>query len=286
MTGNISFSPYLQNNASGSFTVTDDGLVQGIAMDDPATRYRLRGAVLNTPETLPMWGGVGIYTDVPTNQGLVPNQTLGGYAGRATLLTGSFPLLGFSVFDQNYSAIQTPQSSVPLVASGATFNYYPLGCLARVAVKCDPVLADLEGGLTNAQVSWDFTNQLLIPFAPAHGALAISAITWAANVASVTVAVNTLVTGDDVVISGSNVAAYNGTWDDITVVDTTHFTFALPLGADPGAANAGQVDAGGGALPCSILGINIGNSMTVDYDPTTGFATWDRSGSCALIQLT
>lgn len=283
MSANIEFNPLLTTTGAGSFATTFDGLIQGTAFDDPATRFRMRGGFLASDETIPMWGGVGIYEFIPGVAGN-PNVALGGQVGRATLLTGSKALGGFSVFDQAYAMINTPQSPVPLVGSLGSVNYYPLGSLARIAVAADPALVSLEGGLTTQQVSWDFNLQRLIPYTPAHNALAISAITWTANVASVTVASNSLVTGDDVTISGSDVAAYNGDWT-ITVVDGTHFTFALPLASDPGDATTGQVDAGGGALNVKVLKIVSDNCMTVDYDTATGFATWNRSGACAVIQI-
>ena len=55
---------------------------------------------------------------------------------------------------------------------------------------------------------------------------------------------------------------------------------------DPGAyVGGGQVDAGGGALNVKVLDIQVGNSMTVNYDPVTGFATWNRNGSTAIILI-
>lgn len=283
MQGNVAFNPYAQNNATGSFNVSATGYVQGTAMDDPSTRFRLRGGILASSETLPMWGGIGIYEDIPGVAG-THSATLGGDVGRALLLTGSKALTGFSVFDQAHNMINTPQSPVPSIGVGGSVNLYPLGSLARLAVACDPALISLEGGLITQQVSWDFNAQKLVPFVAAYGPLAISAITWAANVASVVVAANSLATGDDVSISAANVAAYNGDWK-ITVVDGTHFTFPLPLAVDPGAANTGQVDAGGGALPVKVLRVSATGNMVVSYDAVTGYVTWNRNGAAALIQI-
>lgn len=288
MVANIPFNPYAQTNAPESFNISATGYIQGTAMDDPSTRYRLRGGYLAGDETLPMWGGVGIYEEVPGPANANPPNPqfpYGGKVGRATLLTGAKALTGFSVFDQDYAMINSPQSPVPLQASGGSVHLYPLGSLARIAVACSPNLISLEGGLITQQVSWDFTAQELIPFEAAHAPLAISAITWNANVASVVVAVNTLTTGGYVTISGSDIAAYNGDWGPITVVDTTHFTFAMPLDADPGDATTGQVDAGGGALPCKILRVSAEGNMIVMRDPTTGFVNWNRNGAAALIQI-
>ena len=34
-----------------------------------------------------------------------------------------------------------------------------------------------------------------------------------------------------------------------------------------------------------VLSVEVGNSMTVSYDPVTGFATWNRSGTTAIILI-
>lgn len=154
MVANIAFNPALTTNAAGSFAVATDGYIAGTALNDPAVRYALAGGVLAAAETIPMWGGVGIFEDTGSS-------SQGGSVGRAANLAG---LTGFSVFDQNHSAINTPQSPVPLLASGGMVNFYRLGSRARVAVECDPALASLVGGLITAQVSWDFTNQKLIAY--------------------------------------------------------------------------------------------------------------------------
>jgi len=57
---------------------------------------------------------------------------LGGNVGRATALTGSKALTGFSAFDQDYAMINTPQSPVPTSASFGQVNFYRLGSNARI----------------------------------------------------------------------------------------------------------------------------------------------------------
>ena len=66
MTANVTFSPYAQSNGNnGLFNIQSNGFRQGTAMADPSTRYRLRAGILATTETLPMWGGVGVFANVP-----------------------------------------------------------------------------------------------------------------------------------------------------------------------------------------------------------------------------
>lgn len=169
----FSFNPYVQTNAAGMFNIESDGFIVGTAMPDPAARFALSGGWLATTETLPMFGGVGISENVPTERSTAPatpsraDISLGGVIVRATAEPGTAAgsLTGFSVFDQNYAAVNTPTSPVPTTGSGGLVNFYRLGSGARVALAIDPTLVTLEGGIISAQVSWDFTNQKIIAFA-------------------------------------------------------------------------------------------------------------------------
>jgi hypothetical protein len=164
MVANIAFNPYVQTNAAGMFTIESDGLIVGTAYPDPAARFALSGGWLATAETLPMFGGIAISENVPQERPPVTRAdvALGGIIARATAYAN---LTGFSVFDQNYAAVNTPQSPVPTVGSGGLVNFYRLGSGARVALAIDPALVTLEGGLITAQVSWDFSAQRIIAFA-------------------------------------------------------------------------------------------------------------------------
>jgi len=156
MSAQVSFNPTLTTNALGSFSIQSNGLVQGFANDDPSIRNALAGGTVSSSETVPMWGGIAIYENIPAN-----TTNAGGKIGRATSLTN---LTGFSVFNQAYAGLQTAQSPVPLFATNATLNFYRLGSGARIAVKVDPALVSLEGGLITQQVQWDYTNQKLIAY--------------------------------------------------------------------------------------------------------------------------
>ncbi|MGH8321591.1 MAG: hypothetical protein ACRESI_06525 [Gammaproteobacteria bacterium] len=159
-TPNISFNPVLSTNFPGSFSVQSNGYVQGVFLDDPAVRYALRGGILATSETVPMWGGVVIDVAVPTPA--TASSALGGVITRAA---GYPTALGFSVFNQASNMVQTPQSRVPLSGTSMGVNYFLFGSGARIAVACSAALAAaLEGGAYNQQVSWDFVNQVLIAF--------------------------------------------------------------------------------------------------------------------------
>lgn len=299
MVAQIAFNPYAMTNASGSFNVTSGGYIQGTAMDDPSARFRLRSGYLGLDETLPMWGGVGIYEDVPGPVGgspVNPSFNYGGKIGRATSLASTKALTGFSVFDQDYAMINSPQSPVALAASGNTVMIYPLGSLARIVVACDPSLISLEGGLINQQVSWDFTAQRLIPYSATYPAGTITGAVWASTAGgqidyTVSTDLTSYITaGDDinvtgVVSTGNTTDGYNGNYTVVSI-SATHIIVTAVRAATPGTyASGGTVVAGGGALACKILRVSSDNNMIVSYDPVTGFATWNRNGAAALIQI-
>lgn len=296
MTSTVTINPYAQSAGNaGLFNVHAVGVRQGTAFADPSTRFRLRAGLLATSETLPMWGGVGVYASVPaTSQPPLsanPNGVLGAIVGRATALGGTLALAGFSVFDEAFGMITSPQSPVPLIGSGGQVNWYPLGSLARVAVACDPSLISLRGGAIKPQVSWDFTNQLLIPFL---GNLAISSGTYNSTTGLVTLTMAAPVTfsaGDSITVSALNgtgaFASLNGTFTVASASGST-VTYVGATGLAATTITSGNVTVGGSAsqaLPVTVLDIMAANCETVSFAPATGFATWNFNGAAAVIQL-
>jgi hypothetical protein len=174
MVSSLGYNPIITSNATGSFNIESAGYIQGQALDSPTARYELVGGVLAPDEALPMWGGVGIYENVPGAAG-APSATLGGIIGRATSVTapgaapGAKALTGFSVFDQAHHMVQTPQSEVPVALSGMSVHIYRFGSRARLAVAIDPTLISLAGAINVSQVSWDLVNQRII--APVAGSI-------------------------------------------------------------------------------------------------------------------
>ena len=298
-TANPTFNPVVTTNASGSFNIESVGYVQGMALDQPAVRFSLAGGVLAASETIPMWGGVGISESISSGIGssTIPetgiSSTLGSSITRATVISAhtTGQLTGFSVFDQNYAAVQSPQSPVPLIGTGMQVNFYRLGSGARIPVACDASLVSLDGGLITQQVSWDWVNQLLVPYT---GTLTISSGTYNSTTGVVVLTMSAPVTfsaGDAVVVSGlggtGNYASLAGTFTTTAVSGST-VTYNAGAGIGASAITSGSLTLGSGAsvaIPVDVLDINVGNSMTVSYNSTTGFATWNRSGSCAVILL-
>lgn len=296
---NIAFNPVATTVASGSFNSSSEGYIQGTALNDPAIRNQLAGGVLAAAEVLPMWGGIGISETVPTSGANgAATAALGGNISRATQIAvagspAAGDLTGFSVFDQDHSMLTTPQSPVPQAGSGMGVHFYRLGTGARIAVAIDPALVDLEGNIITQLVSWDFYSQMLVPFEATEAQIAITSLTWSATnggqVAVVAAAATTLALGDDFHIQGAVPAGYNGDQVVNTFTDSTHFTYLLPGATAPGgvspASTPGVIGKAGGALPVRITDVNIGNSMVVVRDPVTGFVTWNRSGSAAIILI-
>ena len=293
MTANVTINPYettVGNN--GLFNTTSVGLRQGTAYPDPSTVFARRTGILAAAETLPMWGGVGIYENVPGPSGPTnPSLTLGVQVGRATALTGTYALAGFSVFDGAYGMITSPQSTVPLIGTSGQVLSFALGSRARIAVQCDPALVDLEGGPIGANVSWDFTNQLLVPYL---GSQTISSGTYVSATGVITLvmaATQTFDAGDSVTLAAlTGTGAYatlDGTWTALTVSGTA-VTLQGPVGEGAATITGGTLTVGGvadAALPVKVLDVQTTNCETVVYNATTGFATWNYNGACAVIQI-
>lgn len=291
MVATVTFNPYATSAGNaGLFNTNSTGLRQGTGYPDPSTRYRLRGCTLASTETLPMWGGVGVFMNVPGGTGN-PSYALGPPCGRATALTGASALAGFSVFDQDYAMITSPQSPVPLIGSYGMVNVYPLGSLARLAVEADPSLISLQQGAIGAQVSWDFTNQLLVPFL---GTLTISSGSYVSATGVITLAMALPVTfsaGDSATLAALTgtgaFATLDGTWTVLTAAGTA-VTLQGPLAAGAATITGGNLTVGGSAsqaLAVKVLEVQATNCETVVYNPTTGFATWNYNGAAAVIQI-
>jgi len=304
MTANITFNPVLTTNGNGSFFTNTNGFIQGMALDSPAVRYSLAGGILATSETLPMWGGLPIVESIGTPSTTTPATQLGGLITRATALTSTGAITGWSVFDQQYAAINTPQSPVPLVGTGGQVNFYRNYSGARIAVAADPALASTDGSAISKATtwSWNWSGGFLQAYDASTPTYAISAMTYASTNGgqiAITCTSNPLVTavGDIVNISGATTtgtggnAGVNGTFIVNTFTSSTSFTVTAPhtsayygtISVGSAVLNEGTGDPTATPVFLRVLSIHTGNSMTVNYDNGTGFATWNQSGSTAII---
>lgn len=283
------------NANAGTFAdPSSGGLVQGQDYSDPSVDFRLRGGLLNSAETLPMWGGVALYQWVPGVTAGQPIRALGPTVGRATTVTGSTkPIAGFSVFRGNYAWVNEPGSTAPQAAAGQSVNYYPLGSLARIVLACDPALVDLVGAVTNAALAWDFTNQLLIPFLSST----ISSGTYNSTTGVVVLtfaAAQALSPGDTVTLSSlTGTGAYaslDGAWQ-VTAVSgvtvTLQATAALGAAAITGGTMATGTSLATLQTPFNVLEVQNTNAVTVGYNATSGLTNYNfgPGNACALVSI-
>ncbi|OZA85978.1 MAG: hypothetical protein B7X56_05400 [Burkholderiales bacterium 34-67-9] len=156
---NVSFNPALTTSPANSFLQQTEGYVQGAFFnDDPAIRLSLSSGQLASSVAQPIWGGMAISELVPT----VNTNALGNTLELSTAVTN---LTGFTVFNQGYNMVIVPGNSVQIATAGMTAMYFRLGSNAQIVVQCSTALVTaVEGGFTNQETLWDFTNQLLIPY--------------------------------------------------------------------------------------------------------------------------
>lgn len=283
------FNPYATTNAAGSFSVQSQGYIAGTAYNDPAVRFFHAMGVLAPTETLPMYGGLPVAEDVATV------AALGGNIARATTVSA---ITGFSVFDQAYSWVSSPQSPTPSAYPGMSVPFYRLGSGARIAVPMDPVLVDLGGTPITSQVSWDFNNGVLQPYDASTATYALTSATATYNnngtwtvvvVAAEATPVGAV--GDLINLSGvtgTGAAYINGNQTVSAFTDNEHFSFLVTAPAAAIGAltvSSAVLNYGTGALPVKVLATNVGNSKVPVYNAATGAVTWNGSGSAAIILL-
>src|SRR6185437_1197900 len=105
-----------------------------------------------------MYGGVGI--TVSTQAAASP--MLGP---QITIATAIANLSGFLVWDQSAAPIQTPQSNVPLGSPGMSFSFVEFGLGHVIALPISAAnAANLLGVSDATQLTWDYTNQVVVPF--------------------------------------------------------------------------------------------------------------------------
>lgn len=283
----LSLNPMATTNALGSFGVQSDGYVQGIALDDPANRFNLSSGTVAATETKPLWGGVPVAELLPGNQSSPRGSTIRRAASVAELE-------GFTVFNQAHNGLTTPQSPVPLYASGMSVSFYRLGSNMRVPLKASAQVVALatSGASVKTALAWDFVNNQLTTAAAAGFAgadIATTDVTYASGVATATTAsAHGLTAGQYVKISGVAPSEYNGAVVVLSVPSATTFTYTTataPGGAATTQGTIGAVTLSDITLPVKVLAVETGNSKTVTYDSSTGFLTWNNNDSCALVLL-
>jgi hypothetical protein len=127
-------------------------------------------------------------------------------------------LEGFTVFNQAHNGLTTPQSPVPLYASGMSVSYYRLGSNMRVPLKASSQVVALgtSGASVKTPLAWDFVNNQITTAAAAGFAgsdIATTAMTYANGVATATTAsAHGLTAGQYVKISGAFLLRTTALW--------------------------------------------------------------------------
>lgn len=286
----LTVNPMQTTNAKGTFNIKSEGFIQGVAIDDPAARYALAFGALANSEIKPMWGGVAV-NELLT--GSDPSAR-GANIKRATSIA---ELVGFSVFNQAHNGLVTPQSPVPLFLSNMSVSFYRFGSGSRVPVKAsDAVIALAATGISvNQPLVWNFATDSLDVFSTVAASVDTTAITYTPATATAdgfatatTASAHGLAVGSYVTITAAVPTAYNGTAQVLSVPSGTTFTYkpaSVPTGAATTQGAVGVTTQSAVALPVKIIETQMGNSKTVAYDSTTGFATWNDSGNVAVILL-
>ncbi|VTN19561.1 Uncharacterised protein [Klebsiella pneumoniae] len=284
---NLSLNPMATTNAAGSFGVQSDGFIQGVALDDPANRFNLASGTVAATETKPLWGGLPVAELLPG----VNSSPRGSTIRRAVSLA---ELEGFTVFNQAHNGLTTPQSPVPLYASGMSVSFYRLGSNMRVPLKASAQVVALgtAGASVKTPLAWDFVNNQVTTAAAAAFAgadIATTAVTYSNGVATATTAsAHGLTAGQYVKISGVAPAAYNGTVVVLSVpeYDNLHLCACQRAGRLRDHAGHYRRSGSGRHHPAGESHLHrSGNSKTVSYDSDTGFLTWNNTDSCALVLL-
>lgn len=292
MATQFSVNPMLASFASGTFSTQSDGVIQGAAFDDPAVRYALCTGTLDPTDTLPMWGGVPV-------QELIPIE--GTYTSKVKRSTAIANVLAFAVVNQAHNWMTTPQNPVPVATAGMTVPYYRINSGARIPVKCDPTLANLDGGLATQQVTWDFNTNMLVPYNASTATVSVTSMTptYSASLGGYTIAIvaaaaaNVDAVGDWINISGATntgtggAALVNGTFQLTAFTDNQHFSIFIPAVSGAIGTIAGTIvlNEGVGALPVRVLSVQSANCKTISYNNTTGQAYWETNGCAAIILI-
>lgn len=154
----ITLNPLPTTSASNSFGDSTLGYTAGTLWPNAAARNFLRTGFVASSVTGLIYGGVGITTTTQASAAPMLGPTL-------TLATSSSNLTGFAVWDQSAAGIQTPQSAVPLFTPGMSISFVEFGMGQCIALPMSATnAANLLGVANNTQLTWDYTNQVLLPY--------------------------------------------------------------------------------------------------------------------------
>ena len=178
-------NPYVTANAQNTFLLETQGFVQGDFWDDPSAHMWLAGGVFNPLATVQIPAGFPIEKFPPAatsvSFGIGPQIQLAGTIAAIT---------GWMVYNQAASMVTEVGANAPVAYPGNYVSYLRAGSKqVRVVVPCSTALVSANTGSNSVaqQLQWDFTNNVLIPFA---SGTALSALLLAVNTNSKIVTYN------------------------------------------------------------------------------------------------
>lgn len=211
----VTLNPMAVSNAAGSFYVSSQGYVAGTVWPNAATRNFLQQGTIdpNASGSAYFYGGVGI-TAKTVNPGGSPalNNALQSMLDLATAIAN---LTGFAVFDQSPAGIQTPTSQVPLYSPGQSLSFFTFGDGACIALPISAAnAANLLAVAKNTPLSWDYTNQVVIPYTSSGGnAGAIPGDLWSTTSSSPVAEIVDVQINNSMVVTTGSPSAGMASWN-------------------------------------------------------------------------
>jgi|SRR5580700_880614 hypothetical protein len=158
----LTLNPMLTSNSAGLFGAQTIGKVAGCLYPKPNARFNLRAGTIAASVTGLVYAGVAISAALASQA----NQSVGAQQGpQLTLATALANFAGFAVADQSFAGIMTPQSTVPLFSPGMSISFVEPGSESVIALPISAAnAANLLSASQYTQLSWDFTNEVVIPY--------------------------------------------------------------------------------------------------------------------------
>src|SRR5208337_3552844 len=95
----VLINPIQTTNASGTFFINSDGLIQGTMMQQPNSRYNLRQGTIGG--TTPLYGGYAVQVAIAS----AANTVAGNASGVLTPSTSIATINALTLFDQSVGLI-------------------------------------------------------------------------------------------------------------------------------------------------------------------------------------
>lgn len=210
----VTLNPMPVTDASGSFFISSQGYVAGTVYPNAAARMFLQAAVIDPSASSSafFYGGVGITAKI-VNPGGSPALS-SALDKMLDLATAVGNLTGFAVFDQSAAGIQTPNSQVPTYSPGQSLNFYGFGSGACIKLPISNTNAQaLLGVADNTALSWDYTNQVVIPYTnTGANAGAIPGTVWNTTVTSPVARIIDVQVGNSMIVAVNSPSTGLASW--------------------------------------------------------------------------